>query len=198
MGFFESRRWPHGRFCPECGSVETYSHKSRKSITTARTVASSSPARSRWARLEYRSGNGCSSCTRSASLAGTSPLCSLPRSWIDLSRRPFTCSSASRRSAETRRPFSPGWSSPTRSTSVERKPTSTSPGSAIWVEGRLASSPCWECARGTGRRKSKEYVRGDVHTNSIESAWVILKRTIMGVRHHISVKHLRRYLNEVC
>ena len=28
--FFESRRWPNGRFCPECGSVDTYRHKSRK------------------------------------------------------------------------------------------------------------------------------------------------------------------------
>ena len=27
---FESRRWPHGRCCPECGSLDTYAHKSRK------------------------------------------------------------------------------------------------------------------------------------------------------------------------
>ena len=43
-----------------------------------------------------------------------------------------------------------------------------------------------------------EYVREDVHTNSIESVWAILERTITGVHHHISFKHLQRYLNEVC
>lgn len=44
----------------------------------------------------------------------------------------------------------------------------------------------------------KEYVRGTVHTNSIESVWAILERTIMGVHHHVSRKHLGRYLAEVC
>ena len=45
---------------------------------------------------------------------------------------------------------------------------------------------------------AKEYVRGNVHTNSIESVWAILERTIMGVHHHVSKKHLGRYLAEVC
>jgi len=43
-----------------------------------------------------------------------------------------------------------------------------------------------------------EYAREQVHTNSIESVWAILDRTIKGVHHHISFKHLQRYLNEVC
>ena len=45
---------------------------------------------------------------------------------------------------------------------------------------------------------AKEYVRGNVHTNSIESVWAILERIIMGVHHHVSKKHLGRYLAEVC
>ena len=41
-----------------------------------------------------------------------------------------------------------------------------------------------------------EYVRGDVHTNSIENFWSLFKRSINGTWHHVSVKHLSRYLAE--
>lgn len=41
-----------------------------------------------------------------------------------------------------------------------------------------------------------EYVYGDVHTNSIESVWALLKRGLMGVYHHASPKHLGRYVDE--
>lgn len=41
-----------------------------------------------------------------------------------------------------------------------------------------------------------EYVRGDVHTNSIEGFWSLFKRGIRGQWHQISVKHLHRYLDE--
>ena len=43
---------------------------------------------------------------------------------------------------------------------------------------------------------AREYVRGDVSTNSIESFFAILKRGIMGVYHNVSRKHLQRYLDE--
>jgi hypothetical protein len=42
-----------------------------------------------------------------------------------------------------------------------------------------------------------EYVRGvDTHTNTIESAFSLLKRGIMGSFHHVSIKHLPRYCSE--
>jgi len=41
-----------------------------------------------------------------------------------------------------------------------------------------------------------EYVRGDVHTNTIEGYFSILKRGITGVYHHVSATHLKRYLAE--
>jgi transposase-like protein len=41
-----------------------------------------------------------------------------------------------------------------------------------------------------------EYVRGDVTTNSIESVWAVLKRGIHGTFHHVSPKHLHRYVDE--
>lgn len=40
------------------------------------------------------------------------------------------------------------------------------------------------------------YVAGDVHTNTIENFWSILKRGIYGIYHQVSDKHLERYLDE--
>jgi|SRR5579872_115051 len=42
----------------------------------------------------------------------------------------------------------------------------------------------------------KVYVQGDVHTNTIEGFWSLLKRGIGGVYHAVSAKHLQNYLNE--
>jgi len=41
-----------------------------------------------------------------------------------------------------------------------------------------------------------EYVRGDVHTNTVESSFSLLKRGVVGAFHHVSAKHLGRYLSE--
>ena len=44
----------------------------------------------------------------------------------------------------------------------------------------------------------KIYVRGEVHTNTIENFWSCLKRGLNGTYHHTSKKHLDRYLDEFC
>jgi hypothetical protein len=41
---------------------------------------------------------------------------------------------------------------------------------------------------------TNEYVRGDIHTNTAESSFVILKRGIMGIYHNVSKEYLHRYL----
>jgi transposase-like protein len=41
-----------------------------------------------------------------------------------------------------------------------------------------------------------EYVRGDIHTNTVEGYFSILKRGIVGTYHHVSQQHLKRYLAE--
>jgi transposase-like protein len=46
------------------------------------------------------------------------------------------------------------------------------------------------------RHSEKVYVSGDVHTNTIEGFWSLVKRGIDGVYHSVSRKHLQGYLNE--
>ena len=41
-----------------------------------------------------------------------------------------------------------------------------------------------------------EYVRGAVHTNTIESFWALFKRGFHGVYHQMSRKHMQRYVDE--
>src|SRR5216683_2081248 len=57
---------------------------------------------------------------------------------------------------------------------------------------------------GVGRERHKtinhssgHYVNGDVHTNTVESAFSLLKRGIIGSWHKISAKHLPAYLDEM-
>jgi len=49
----------------------------------------------------------------------------------------------------------------------------------------------------TINHKAKVYVDGDVHTNTAESAFSLLKRGIIGTWHRISAKHLASYLDEM-
>jgi transposase-like protein len=44
--------------------------------------------------------------------------------------------------------------------------------------------------------KADEYVRGDVHTNTVEGYYSIFKRGMKGVYQHCSKKHLHRYIAE--
>ena len=49
----------------------------------------------------------------------------------------------------------------------------------------------------TIQHKLKKYVVGDIHTNTIEGFWSILKRNLYGIYHIASKKHLQKYLEEV-
>ncbi|MGO9210791.1 MAG: IS1595 family transposase [Terriglobales bacterium] len=49
----------------------------------------------------------------------------------------------------------------------------------------------------TIKHKAKIYVDGEIHTNTVESAFSLLKRGIVGTWHKISAKHLTAYLDEM-
>lgn len=50
---------------------------------------------------------------------------------------------------------------------------------------------------GTVNHSQEEWVHGDIHTNGIESVWSLLKRSVVGTYHKVSVKHLDAYLGEL-
>jgi transposase-like protein len=50
----------------------------------------------------------------------------------------------------------------------------------------------------TIRHSWRIYVKGDIHTNTIESAFSLLKRGVIGTWHRISAKHLQAYCDEMC
>lgn len=41
---------------------------------------------------------------------------------------------------------------------------------------------------------TREYVRGDIHTNTVESSFALVKRGIHGIYHNVSRQYLHRYL----
>jgi transposase-like protein len=54
------------------------------------------------------------------------------------------------------------------------------------------------CEHKTVKHKDGIYAVGDVYTNTVESAFSLLKRGIIGTWHKISAKHLQAYLDEMC
>jgi len=44
---------------------------------------------------------------------------------------------------------------------------------------------------------TREYVRGKIHTNSIESIWAIIRRQVHGTHHRMSPQYLPLYLSEI-
>jgi len=70
----------------------------------------------------------------------------------------------------------------------------TMPNTTVYTDGEAAfrGLPDHEAvSHSTG-----EYVRGDVHTQGVESAWSMLKRAHKGTFHKLSAKHLPRYVDE--
>ena len=70
------------------------------------------------------------------------------------------------------------------------------PGATVYTDGSRSYSGL-PFEHDTVCHSLQEYVRGDVHTNGIESLWAVLKRAHKGVFHRMSPKHLDRYVQEV-
>ena len=62
--------------------------------------------------------------------------------------------------------------------------------------GGLDQAPGMEYTHRRINHESKVYVMGDVHTNTIEGFWSLVKRGIGGVYHSVSQKYLQSYLDE--
>ena len=70
-------------------------------------------------------------------------------------------------------------------------------GSTVYTDEHRGYNALRGFTRGTVNHGAKEYVSaGDIHINSAESMWAVLKRSIYGTWHHVSVKHLNRYVSE--
>lgn len=54
-----------------------------------------------------------------------------------------------------------------------------------------------DTAHETVNHGAEEWVRGDVHTNTVEGVWSLFKRSIVGSYHQLSAKHLDAYLDEM-
>ncbi len=72
------------------------------------------------------------------------------------------------------------------------------PGSRVATDEAKAFNELKEhgYSHGTVNHRKKEYVRGPVHTNTIEAFWANLKRGIQGTHIWVSKKHLQKYLWE--
>ena len=70
----------------------------------------------------------------------------------------------------------------------------TEPEATLYTDGEPAHAG--RSNHDSVKHSAGEYVRGEVHTNSIESFWSMLKRAHMGTFHKLSPKHLNRYVQE--
>ena len=71
------------------------------------------------------------------------------------------------------------------------------PGSEIHTDEHSGYANLPDYIRRHIKHGAGEYVgAGDVTVNAVESMWAVLKRGIYGIWHQVSVKHLRRYVDE--
>ena len=55
---------------------------------------------------------------------------------------------------------------------------------------------CRTLTTGRSSTVSASTCKAPAHTNSVESVWAVLKRSVYGTWHHVSDKHLARYVDE--
>ena len=70
------------------------------------------------------------------------------------------------------------------------------PGSIVYTDDAAAYRGMPEFEHEAVNHTVSEYVRGQAHTNGIESFWSMLKRAHDGTFHKMSPKHLQRYVSE--
>ena len=53
-----------------------------------------------------------------------------------------------------------------------------------------------QASHGFTKHSKKQYAVGDVHSNTVESSFSLLKRGLIGTFHHVGEQHLQRYVTE--
>ena len=71
---------------------------------------------------------------------------------------------------------------------------SVDPDAMVYTDEASAYDPLPH--HGAVRHSVGEYIRGQAHTNGMESFWSMLKRGYIGVYHQMSPEHLPRYVGE--
>ena len=71
-------------------------------------------------------------------------------------------------------------------------------GSTVYTDGHYAykTLPQYGYDHEFVEHSAKEWVRGDVHTQTIEGIWSQIKRNFAGAQRHVSPKYLQTYLND--
>ena len=70
------------------------------------------------------------------------------------------------------------------------------PGAALFTDEAKVYQGLTDFEHEAVKHSVFEYVRGQIHTNHLESFWSMLKRAYHGTFHKISRKHLQRYVDE--
>ena len=72
----------------------------------------------------------------------------------------------------------------------------TGAGSVVYTDEAAAYEGMPARSHWTVKHSVSEYVNRQAHTNGIESFWALMKRGLHGTYHHVSPKHLGRYVGE--